>query len=112
MHIQWAALLLESDQPHAFQSITQRGLDAGIDLSLAHDHPIMDWIAHHEQVLAAENLERMLGQAVLYDQQIIELQELDVALFIPLRARDKLVGVLLVGPKRSGRKYSQDDKLP
>jgi K+-sensing histidine kinase KdpD len=110
MHIQWAAILLEQDGGD-FHPIVQKGLDAPFHLSLGQGHPVLRWLSSHETIMTADTLNEMLAHNVLSRPQLDELKRIGSELLIPLKARDRLVGVLVVGAKLSQQMYSQDDEL-
>ena len=109
MHIGWAAVLLE--QEGEFRLVAQKGLDVAADLHLAHDHPIIDWLSTHKTTITGDALDEMLAQNILPSIQADELGRIGIRMLIPLRARDRLVGALGVGAKRSQQSYSQDDEV-
>jgi len=67
-------------------------------------HPLIQWLAAHRRVLTAEGLAPEAGEAVRG-----ELERLGAALIIPGLIEDRLIGIVALGPKRSGAGYSSDD---
>jgi signal transduction histidine kinase len=108
MHVQWAAFLLE--QEGGFRPVIQKGLDSNT-FSFGQDHPILRWLSSHETIMTTDTLHEMLARHILSRQSLDELERMGVELIIPLKAREKLVGVLGLGAKLSRQGYTQDDEL-
>jgi signal transduction histidine kinase len=109
MHIHWAVLLLEQDK--GFYPIVQKGLEAERQFMLSEDHPLLHRLATSQTIVTADAMREMLAQGMLSQQQFDELTRINTQMIIPLKARDKLVGVLGLGPKLSQQDYSQDDEI-
>jgi K+-sensing histidine kinase KdpD len=109
MHIHWAVLLLEQDK--GFYPIAQKGLDAERQLILIEGHPLLRWLAADQTVITIEFMREMLAQGTLSQKQFDELTRINSRMIIPLTAKDRLVGVLGLGPKLSQQHYSQDDEI-
>jgi PAS domain S-box-containing protein len=108
MHVQWAAFLLQQDTD--FRPVVQKGLDSAF-LSFGQDHPVLHWLSSHETIMTTDTLHEMLARRILSRQSFDELERIGVELMIPLKARERLVGVLGLGAKLSRQGYSQDDEL-
>jgi signal transduction histidine kinase len=108
MHVQWAAFLLQQDTD--FRPVVQKGLDSTF-LSFSQDHPVSHWLSSHETIMTTDTLHEMLARHILSRQSFDELERIGVELMIPLKAREKLVGVLGLGAKLSRQGYTQDDEL-
>jgi len=109
MQVQWAAFLLE--QAGRFDPVVQEGTDAQIALSLDKNHPVISRLSTPQAVISVDALNDMLTNHLLSSQQFEELQKAGVELFVPLRVRDRLVGILCLGGKHSGQSYSQDEEM-
>ena len=109
MHIQWAALLLKQD--NGFHPVVSHGLETECQCLLDEDHPILKNFVT-EPVLVTENdMREMLAKGTLSRQQFDELARENIKMLIPLRTRDSLTGVLVLGPKLSQQEYSPDDEM-
>jgi signal transduction histidine kinase len=109
LHIRWAAFFLE--QEGTFRLLAQRGLDTVTDVDLCSDHPIIRWLSNRKTTMTIDTLQDLQAQKVLSPFQIDELKRIDTRMFIPLIARDRLVGMLGTGPRLSERGYAQDDEV-
>ena len=99
---------LRDDASGEFYLTAGRG--SGLDpIRWRANHPIVRWLKQEKCILAQRTLNispRFLG---LWEQERQELNHLNGDLFIPLRAKDNLVGLLIVGKKLSQESYSADD---
>ncbi len=109
LHIHWAAFFLE--QEDMMRLFVQRGQETAADLDMHHDHPIVRWLADHKMPMTVDVLDGMLAQAVLPPSQSAELQRINARMFVPLIARESMVGVLAISARLSGRGYTQDDEV-
>ncbi|MFN2284176.1 MAG: histidine kinase dimerization/phospho-acceptor domain-containing protein, partial [Anaerolineae bacterium] len=109
LHIRWAIFFLE--QEGTLRLFVQRGLDTVADMDLRHDHPLVSWLTTHKAIMAMDTLDEILAQDILQQPQSDELKHIDARMFIPLIARDRLVGILGVGTKLLGWRYTQDDEV-
>jgi len=111
MHIGGAAFFLRQGNTEDFALMAQRGLETDAVSRLGRDHPIVDWLSRHDSILTNDDVSMMPQFRALWDQEQRELKEMGAELFIPLKAQDELVGILVIGPKRSQVTFSQDDQL-
>ena len=109
MHVQWAAFLLEQDG--RFEPVVREGVDAKNGFSLSDGHPIISHLSTFGIAISIDTLNEMLTKNTLSKQQFEEFQKSGVELLIPLRTREKLIGVLSLGKKESNQNYSQEDEL-
>ena len=109
MHVRWAAFLLE--QGGSFEPVIREGVDAQTDFSLREGHPVLSYLSAPETVITVDTLYELLTENFLSRQEFDELQNAGVELLIPLKTRDKLVGVLCLGGKQSRQSYTQDDEM-
>jgi signal transduction histidine kinase len=109
MHIRWTVLFLEQDE--GFYPIARRGLKAELQFVLRKEHPVLQRLAAGQTIITIDVMREMLAQGTLSQQQFDELMRIDNRMIIPLKARDGLVGVLVMGPKLSQQNYSQDDEV-
>ena len=109
IQVRWAAFLLEEDS--IFEPVVREGKGAQITFSLSGGHPIVSHLSTPGSVISIDTLNEMLTAKILSHQEYDKLQAVGFDLLIPLKARDKLVGILCLGRKYSGQSYSQDDEL-
>ncbi len=71
---------------------------------LEETHPLITWLKEHRQVLSEDALFRYPNRLVSQ-----ELLSLEAAIVIPGFFSKNLIGLLVLGPRRSGAEYSPDD---
>ncbi|MFL7869703.1 MAG: ATP-binding protein [Anaerolineales bacterium] len=108
MRVRWAAFLLE--QGSGFEPVVREGTEAQTAFSLSAEHPILSHLSAHSSAVTVDTLDDMLAENFLSKRQFDEVQKAGVELLIPLKTRDKLVGVLSLGGKISRQSYTQDDE--
>lgn len=111
IHIERAAFFLRDERTGALHLAAQRGLDAPHDARLAEGHPVVEWLASHEGVLSRYDIEMTPRFKALWGREREDLDRLGAELLIPLRAKGELVGIFVLGPRRSEEAYSDDDRL-
>jgi len=104
--------LLHDDKFLVKVSRNRERIPAG--MALSSDHPLVVLLQESEGSLVTEELDLMLSQTseVILDlpgKALQFLKEHDIALVIPSLSGGQLIGFLALGPKRSGRSFSQDD---
>jgi signal transduction histidine kinase len=108
MHIQWAVLSLKREK--GFETVAIEGRQDGYQCVLNEGHPILQGFANQPGVITTNHFHDMLAQGRLSQSQSDELVLSGIEILIPLRTRDGLVGLLILGPKRSQQIYSPDDE--
>jgi len=111
MHIGRAVFFFREEESGWFYLAAQRGLKDDGDLRLRKDHPLVGWLSSHERALTRHDAEVLPQFQALWEQERQDLQRIEAELFIPLRAKGKLVGIFAVGPKLSEETYSPDDQI-
>jgi PAS domain S-box-containing protein len=111
MHIERAAFFLKEEKSRDFRMMAQRGLDPSVEARLRSDHPIVNWLSNHERALTENELDMLPQFKALWGREREDLDRMGTELFIPLKAKGELVGVLTIGPKLSGESYAEDDQL-
>lgn len=111
LQIKTAAIFVKDHQNGDYQLLEQLGYDKKTFQIVRSDHPIANWLSTNKQVLSKQILNvSPLFKSIWLDEREM-LDNLGVELFIPLIAKEDLVGFLAVGPKRSSAAYSLDDQL-
>lgn len=82
--------------------------ESGTPLRIRQDSPILEWLKRESRYVSKDNLDILPEFQGLWGEERDKFRALDVELFFPLVSRDKLVGILALGKKQSGR-YSLDD---
>ncbi len=112
MHLERAGLLLREGDGGDFRLAADVGLGAeAANFRLGHDHPVVQWLLHSDTLLHARELDTIPRFRSLWGQEREELAKLGADLFIPLQVKKDLVGVLVVGPKKSGEAHSEGDQM-
>jgi sigma-B regulation protein RsbU (phosphoserine phosphatase) len=96
MHIAHASVLLRSEPQGDYHLVEGQGLPEEVALSLERDDPLIARLAQGEMV----DIEAAQGT----------LAQWGVMLAVPLIAREKLIGLLALGPKVSGQVYTSWDR--
>ena len=107
MHIQWAVLAL--NQGKVFYPVAVTGV-VDYRCKLNEDHPILKSFAASHSIVNENHMREMLADESLSQQQFDEMNKNDIQMIIQLKARDGLVGVLVLGSKLSQQAYSLDDE--
>jgi len=112
MHIRSGAFLIKEEAAGEYCLKAQRGLPSVSEhaLSFKKDHPIVVWLAGHRDALSSHTLELDPNFIGLWASERQELGLVDAQLFVPLLARDKLIGVLILGSKLAETPYSPDEQ--
>jgi two-component sensor histidine kinase len=111
MHIERAGIMIRQAGDGAFRLMAQQGLGSSDGLRLRRDHPIVDWLSRHEGPLTRRDVGVIPRFKAMWGEEREDLEKTDAELFIPLKAKGMLVGILAVGSKLSQEPYSQDDRL-
>jgi signal transduction histidine kinase/CheY-like chemotaxis protein len=73
------------------------------------DNPVIGRLAKSDRCLVAEDLERVSQLRGLWQSEREQLRKLETEVLVPVKAKGNLIGVILLGPKRSRRMYSVDN---
>jgi diguanylate cyclase (GGDEF)-like protein len=85
-------------------------LENGRNLSpkIKYDSPVLDWLTRENRYLGRENVDTSPEFRGMWGDEKNWLEALDIQLLFPLVSRDKLIAVLALSKKNSG-KYSLED---
>jgi len=114
-----AAVYLNDGKDEAFELKTERYQSnrqaAAVDL-LAPNSPLVEWIKQTKQPIVLDRLYSQLGQQPAKSAVgrrmvgvLTQLKELEAAVLVPSFSQDKLIGFVLLGKKRSGYHFTNDD---
>ena len=78
-------------------------------IQLNSDNPAVKRLAHGDSCLTAESIDRLPQLRSLWKSERGQLKQLEAEVLVPLKAKDELSGILLLGPKLSGERYTVDD---
>jgi len=111
MEIDGAWMLLRREPLGHYHVIAAKGIDEGSEeIRWRPDHPVLRWLDQNRRVLTRTEMDCCPEFEALGPQEWADLDRMAAQLFIPLRARDDLVGVFAVGPKASRLPYSADER--
>ncbi len=78
------------------------------DLILTGQNPIVEYLGRERKPISGESLAILPEFRSLWEQEKGEIKSNEIALFVPLISRDRLIGILVLDKKQSGR-YSLED---
>ncbi len=111
IHVSQAAFFLGQTRDNVCVLMAQRGLDELGELKLNQDHPMIGWFALHDNVLSQSEIDVLPQFKSLWGKEYQELEKLGGELYVPVKAKDELVAILVLGSKRSNQIYSADEIL-
>jgi PAS domain S-box-containing protein len=111
MQIGKAAFFLKHEDSGEFRMAAQRGLEQSAAVRLRKDHPLVRWSSVREGVLTRQQMDYEPRFKALWSQERQDLDTIGAKLFVPLRVREELTGILVLGPKLSGAPYAPDEQL-
>jgi signal transduction histidine kinase len=110
LHPKWVGLLLKDPSTGDFHPTASRGM--GETLSEFHmraNHPICRWLGQEDRILTAQQLRIHAYFTGTWKKEKEQLERLSPNLYVALRVKDGLSGILLIGPKKSEETYSLED---
>jgi HD-GYP domain-containing protein (c-di-GMP phosphodiesterase class II) len=110
LHIAHGAIIIKVEKGD-FQVIAREGEKKPFPSGFRTDHPIITWMLRHEQPLHNRDLALEPLFKSMWKEENEELDEFNAEIFLPLRAKGDLIGVLALGKKLSSQPYSQDEQL-
>lgn len=87
-----------------------KGIDSKLNIKWSEDQPIIRWLHEQGKILTRHELDILPALSGLWKQDIETLGRIDAELFVPLRAKGTLVGILILGPKKSREEYTNQDQ--
>lgn len=78
-------------------------------LGLERTNPVVDWLSSHVGFLHSEDMEVSARLQGLTATQRKVLAEIGGEIYVPLKAKDELAGILILGSKQSRAPYTQED---
>jgi diguanylate cyclase (GGDEF)-like protein len=80
-------------------------------LRLRRDNPVVQYLAQQRRMLTLQNLDILPEFRSLWEKEKEEITSADIELFLPVISRDKLVSILVLSGKQSGRYLLEDISL-
>lgn len=80
-------------------------------LRLPKNSPIIEYLEREQKILTRENLAVLPEFRSLWEEEREEIKSNEIQLFVPLISRDKLIGILVLDKKKSGKYLLEDSNL-
>jgi diguanylate cyclase (GGDEF)-like protein len=80
-------------------------------LRLRQDNPVVQYLRQQRRMLTIQNLDILPEFRSLWEQEKEAITAADIELFLPVISRDKLVSILVLSSKQSGRYLLEDISL-
>jgi len=109
IHITKSAIFLKETEGYSL--VVQRGTDSDTNIILREDSPIVQRLSQKTDILSRHTLDVSPQFKGLWGQERRDLVSMEAELLIPLTVREELIGILMLGPKRSEGSYTDDDQL-
>jgi PAS domain S-box-containing protein len=110
LHVERSSILLKQERTDAFRLVASSGPELEAPFELRRNHPILRWYAEHDDVLTRRDIDVQPYFRALWEQDRRDLARLGAELFVPLKTKGEIVGLLALGPKRSEETFSQEDE--
>lgn len=111
LHIPRAAFFLKDEESGRFQLINQIGLEHLDTVEFRRGHPAVLWLNTHQGSLTNHDIEVLPQFQSLWKSERDDLEKIQAELFIPVKVQSELVGIFVIGTKRSEQAYDEDDRL-
>ncbi len=111
LHIPMAAFFLREQETNIFHQTTQIGQEYSQQFEFRQSHPIILWLSANNRPLSRQDMEVLPQFQSLWRSERDDLEKLEAELFIPIKVLESLVGIFVVGSKKSEQAYSQEDIL-
>ena len=109
MHIKRACLYVAQKEGNPFVLISGRGLNYSKIKEFRTDHPLIQKLKRTDSPLMWADLESSPMLKSLWKDELDYLVDLRAEIFIPLRTKSELIGILVLGERMSESPYSQED---
>ncbi len=104
-------LLDEEEKRYLPQALRGYNDKAVSQMHLDSDNPAVAYLAKADRCLTAEDLERVPQLRAMWKLEREQLAELETRVLVPVKVKDKVIGVILLGPKRLRKKMYSVDEL-
>ncbi|MFH2039316.1 MAG: HD domain-containing phosphohydrolase [Chloroflexota bacterium] len=110
-HIQNGTFLIKKNETGDFLVAGQKGNNLDHSWRFPSHHPIPKWLMENKKNLSRDDLSLNPKFKSLWGTEINELEEINAQLFVPLLAKGDLVGIIILGEKKSTLPFDRDDLL-
>lgn len=111
LHIRKGAILIKRQENANFALVSHIGFEDTAALSWENTHPVVSILSSRDTPMTRFDMEALLLIKNVLPDDRAELDLIGGELFIPLKAKDQLVGIFILGLKLSELTYSEDDQL-
>jgi len=111
LHIAKAAFFLKQQETKEFYLIAHMGFKMAPSMRWENNHPIVQVLSGLDHPLTQHDLSIFPQFLALWEQERAALSRMGAELLIPLKMKDELVGIFIMGPKLSEETYTEDDQL-
>ena len=111
LHIRKGAILIKRQDGGHFTLTSQIGFDDTANILWEFNHPVVGILAVRDTPITRFDMEALLLTKSLTPETRSELDKISGHLYIPLKSKDQLVGIFILGPKLSELTYSESDQL-
>ncbi len=94
--------------PQAWRGYNDKAVS---QMHLDSDNPAVAYLAKADRCLTAEDLERVPQLRAMWKLEREQLAELETRVLVPVKVKGKVIGVILLGPKRLRKKMYSVDEL-
>ena len=109
LHIPKAAFFFRDEDTGVFQLTTQIGLDDVGNQSFRQGHPLVLWFFNQNQPISRQDMEVLPQFQSLWKSERHLLADMGAELFIPIKVQTQLVGIFVLGVKRSEQPFSAEE---
>jgi len=110
-HIENGTFLIKKNETGEFLLAAHKGDDREKTWRFSSDHPIIKWLMENKITLSKDDLTMLPIFKSLWGKEIDELEEIKAQIFVPLLAKGDLVGIIILGEKKSTLPFDRDDLL-
>jgi GAF domain-containing protein len=111
LHLKSAGFLIKKGTGEGFILSAYTGLDLYVKIRFQENHPVILYLNNNNKILSKKDLEMKPYFRALWAQERSDLARIDAELFIPLKVKNELVGVFLIGQRQSEAPYSLDEMM-
>jgi diguanylate cyclase (GGDEF)-like protein len=109
LHIEKAAFFLSEASGDRLSVLVHKGLKNSSELIWQKSHPVVRYLKSEGQSLFSREIVILPIFKALWEKEQEELTALEAELFVPIKIKGKLAGILALGRKKSGEEFTLDE---
>lgn len=109
LHLPRAAFFFRDEDTGVFQLTSQIGLDDLGNQSFRQGHPLVLWFFNQNHPISRQDMDVQPQFQSLWRSERQLLETMEAELFIPIKVKSQLVGIFILGLKRSEQPYSPEE---